>query len=426
MGRLLRLGTSLGIVALASSSYADNTTPNYLPFGERAAMLGNAGFTSPQGEAVYYNPANLGRIDYPSLSVSGSTFLIYDLSVDPYAVVEGVEQPFSASGFVAIPSSLISTYQFGKLTLATAILVPDALTYKNRQTYTFADEQDTILQEVIQQSLWLGVGAGREIAPNLYAGISAFVARDTASQVAVTSALKMSSMARQQSSVSTDTAILNLVGILGIQWQPTPAFGIGLRAQLPTFELSGTQDFWASTIETDEMGVVIPENSTEVEFEDVHASNPTPTDLGLGVSFRPVPRVELLADLGVQLPKTFTTLEIEGTAIEELELETAVRVSLGAELEVGTNKWLRLGGMYNRSANVSLADGGPGKDNYLGFTAGFSFLRDRTITSIGVFGAQSKPETYALTAETDPPQPQIRADARIRLYGALIAISYRL
>ena len=71
------------LVAGERSASADLTNRNYLPFGERASMLGNAGFTSPQGEAVYYNPGNLARIDYPSLSVSGTTFLLYDLSLDP-------------------------------------------------------------------------------------------------------------------------------------------------------------------------------------------------------------------------------------------------------------------------------------------------------------------------------------------------------
>ncbi|MGE0549674.1 MAG: hypothetical protein AB7O24_20645 [Kofleriaceae bacterium] len=408
----------LGLVAVAGSASADNTNPNFLPFGERAAMLGNAGFTSPQGEAVYYNPANLGRIDYPSLSVSGSTFLLYELSMNPYGIVDGVEQPFSASGFVAIPSSLVSTYRFGTWTLASAILVPEALTYKNRQTYRFPDEEDTILNEVIEQSLWLGLGVGREIVPGLYGGVSAFVARDTSSAVSIIHARSLSTMDRIQAAGSTDTAILNVVGILGLHWQPSPMFGVGFRAQLPTIELSGSQDTWTSTIVTDAMGMII--DSTEQAADDLHASNPTPTDLGLGIAVRPVPRVELLADVGVQLPKTITTLEVAGMKETE-KLETAVRVSVGAELEVSTNKWLRLGGMYNRSAATPLANGGPGKENYIGATLGFSFLRDRTITSVGVFGMQSKPEAYV--NGTDPPQ---LSEARVRLYGALIAISYRL
>src|SRR5580765_4587609 len=78
---------------------ADAGNRDYLPFGERAAMLGNAGITSPYGEAVYYNPANLTRIDHPSLSVSGNTYLRYDLSAKPLIVIEGQDQPFSASGF---------------------------------------------------------------------------------------------------------------------------------------------------------------------------------------------------------------------------------------------------------------------------------------------------------------------------------------
>src|SRR5262245_20313674 len=96
LGAVVAVATQVGFERLAR---ADAYNPNSLPIGERAAMLGNTGITSPYGEAVYYNPANLGRIDYPSLSVSGSTYLLYEFSVDPYAYRDSVGRRFSANGF---------------------------------------------------------------------------------------------------------------------------------------------------------------------------------------------------------------------------------------------------------------------------------------------------------------------------------------
>jgi hypothetical protein len=77
------------LVASAAVAQADLANRNYFPFGERAATMGNAGITSPYGDAAYYNPANLTRIGHPSISVSGSTYMIYELSADPLLVLEG-------------------------------------------------------------------------------------------------------------------------------------------------------------------------------------------------------------------------------------------------------------------------------------------------------------------------------------------------
>src|SRR5262245_39557827 len=140
-------------------------------------MLGNAGLTSPFGEAVYYNPANLTRIHHPSLSVSGSTYLRYDISAKPLIVLQGQDQPFAASGFVAIPSTVTSTYKVGDFWLATAVLVPEALDYKNRTTLTSTDLHITILQQQTDQSLWLGGSIAHKLGSTLAIGLSVFVAR---------------------------------------------------------------------------------------------------------------------------------------------------------------------------------------------------------------------------------------------------------
>src|SRR5688572_32926759 len=91
---------ALMIALVPSVSVADPTNRNLIPFGERAAMLGNAGITSPLGESVFYNPANLSRVGHPNLSVTGSTYLLYQLAVDPILVLDGEDQRFEASGFV--------------------------------------------------------------------------------------------------------------------------------------------------------------------------------------------------------------------------------------------------------------------------------------------------------------------------------------
>ncbi|MGE0867595.1 MAG: hypothetical protein AB7P03_03470 [Kofleriaceae bacterium] len=416
----MRLGgllVVLAAVAMPALSLADGNNRNYLPFGERAAMLGNAGFTSPEGEAVYYNPANLARINYPSLSVSGSTYLVYEVGFDPLIHLEGVDQPFSASGFVAIPSSLVSTYQIGSWSLATAILVPEAFAMKNRETLTFNETTTTMLQDLQVQSMWLGAGIAREVAPGWSIGISGFVARETRSDIQIFE-VKSAIVGVSQRSESSDTSIMNLMGIVGVQWQPSRSFGVGLRVQPPSLRLSGTKQVWASSIAVDPMGVMTTDGYS---IDDVPVGQPLPTDIGLGVSVRPHPGAELMIDVGLQLPTSFVAQADPMLGVVTEKLELAPRVGLGAEIEVGSSMLLRLGAMYNRSAAVGLDDGGPGKEDYFGATAGFSMRRGRTITSIGVFGMQSNPEYEIVGSD-----PARRSFATMRMYGGLLAVSYRL
>ncbi len=407
------------LITVTSAARADVANRNYLPFGERSAMLGNAGFCSPNGEAVFYNPANLARIDYPTLSVSGSTFLLYKLTADPYLVIDGEGQPFSASGFVAIPSSLTSTYKVGGWTLATAILVPEAITFKNRQTYEFTNLKATVLSETLSQSLWLGGGVAHQLAPDWYFGASAFVIQETEARVSIQRIEQM--MAVSEASASSDTSVLNVAGVLGLAWQPTRSFNVGLRVATPTVELKGSADIWASQVISSAM-TPMGNMSAEQVYNGVHASKPSPTDLGLGFALRPRAGVEVMLDLGLQLPATITTLDDPVLGTKSVKAVLAPRVGIGGELEIAKHKLIRLGALYNRSSNHQpTTSDSPSRDNYLGVTAGFSFQRDRTVTSIGVFGLQTKSEL--IVQGSDPPR---LSDARVRLYGASIALSYRL
>ena len=227
----------ISIIA-AGDAAADATNPNLLPFGERVSMLANAGITSARGEAVYYNPANLARIEHPELSVSGSTFLRFELSSDALLVLQGEDQPFDASGFVAIPSTLVSTYKVAGWSLATAILVPDAFKLKNRVTFESADLRITQLLDQERQSLWLGLGAARPVGSTLSVGLSAFAGHESSAElnfIRVQAGDPVVEVFEQLSNV--DTSVVNLNLIAGVYWQPDPRFGIGGRVRAAPIRL---------------------------------------------------------------------------------------------------------------------------------------------------------------------------------------------
>ncbi len=406
---------------LGRPAAADVSNRNILPFGERAAFLGNAGITSQRGDAVFYNPANLARIEDANLSVSANVYAVVDLKADPFLVIEGEEQPFEASGFLSIPSTLVSTYQIGSWALATAVLVPEAIELRNRITFDSPSLHVTLLQAQEQESLYLGAGAAHAIGPGLTAGLSVFVAKEAVLDLSFVRSEVVSDPPVVSEFISnTDTTVFNLTAVAGMYWQASSRLGIGARAHVPPIRLTGSADIYQSvSVPGDDM------LTSEDEWEDVHASAPLPWDLGVGVSLRATPKLELLADINVQLPDTLTTVDepdIEAIGTVRVETVVAPRVGVGAEWEFLSQAWLRLGALYNGSAFREPETGSDEpKEDYYGVTGGLAWQKDRTHTAIGGFFLRSDAEL--LVDGTDPPR---QSDARTLLYGALLTVSYRL
>jgi hypothetical protein len=412
-------GAFLMLACLSGSTdaIADTTNPDLIPFGERASMLANAGITSPKGEAVYYNPANLTRIGHPELSVSGSTYLRFDLSTDALIVLQGEDQPFDASGFIAIPSTLVSSYQIGDWALATAVLLPDVFALKNRVTFETADLRLTQVIDQERQSLWIGTGVARRITPDLSVGLSAFVAHETDSSLSFLHAEFAETMETYERFTNVDRSVLNLDAIAGAFWQLAPSFGVGARVRAVPIRLTGSGDVYQS-----EVLAGMEDMTAEVELEDVHVSRPAPWDVGVGISFRPADTLELVADLDVQLPATLRTMDDPVLGVEESEVVAAPRVGVGADWELASRKWLRLGLVYNQSATREPdAESEGTRETYYGVTGGFAWSKGRTTTALGGFFLRG--DASFIIAGSDPPR---EGDAVARLYGAMLTVSYSL
>ena len=406
----------------AHRAAADLENPGFLPFGERASFLGNAGITSPTGEAVYYNPANLARIDQPNLSVSGNIYVRFQLETDAILSIEGVDQPFKASGFISNPSTLISTYEIGGWSLASAVLIPEALELKNRATLASPSLRVTVLQDHAEESLWIGGGIARSLTPSLRVGVSVFFTRESTADINLLRFEVTTETERLVSEVvtNTDQSVLNLVAIPGVHWQATDALGIGLRARTPPIKLSGSADIYQSFLTPGD-----DEGTFEQEFADVNVSAPAPLELGVGISYRATPRLELVLDGNLQLPGTLTTVdepEIPEIGTTEVEVEWAPRVGVGMDWQVGSAWWLRLGGLYNQSALPRPKQAGDDvREDFYGVTGGVAWQKDRTTTALGTFYLYSPVDM--LVEGSDPVR---KADASEKLYGALLTIAYRL
>ncbi len=419
--RPVRLLPALLILCLALAARpaaADELNRNFMPFGERAAFLGNAGITSELGEAVFYNPANLSRIKDPNISVSGNLYARFEVEADPLLVIEGEDQPFRASGFFSNPSTLVSTYRPGGWSVATAVLIPEAVEFRNRVTFDSPSLRTTLLQEQQQESLWIGAGVAREIAPGLAAGIGAFVIKESASELLFVHSEVTTPATVSEFTSSFDFTVWNLSAIAGLSWQPHPKLGLGVRTQPPPLRLTGSGDIYRATVIASAM-----DSTLEEELEDVEVSRPLPWDIGAGLSFRPTPRLELVLDANLQLPATLTRLDDPRVDREEVDVKLAPRVGAGVEWQLVSPLWLRFGVLYNRSSapEPQTSDDEP-REHYYGVTGGIAWQKGRTQTSVGGFLLRT--DTTLLVAGSDPVRES--EDARTLFYGALLAVTYRL
>jgi hypothetical protein len=396
----------------ARPAAADQTNRNLLPVGEREAFMANTGLTSASVGAVFYNPANLARLGHATVSLSGTTLLLFDVQSDVFIVIDGEDQAFEVSGFLPIPSSLVSTYLIGPWTVATSVLVPDVIELSNRQTYETPASRTTILQKNKTDDLWLGASAARRIGSRVSLGLSVFGIKRTKAELLFFQFNRPEEVT--QLIVDVNTSVVGISALAGVHVQVTPEIDVGARVQSPMFTILDSGTYYTTTLVAGAMPGFL---ETDVELDEVR--NPLPIDLGLGVSVRPVKGVEIAADVNVQLGQEYVEYEAPGLS-NEVTLEPALRASLGAEIAIGSAGAVRGGVQYNGSATGELLAEGDVREDYVGVTAGFTWRGDRTTTGLGAFFLRSFGEVIPVGAvdRTEPVQSSI--------FGALYTVAYSL
>lgn len=408
---------ALFILAFGPDARADPANRNLLPIGEREALLANAGITSATGGAAFYNPANLARVDHPSLSMTGTTLLHFQLSSDAFLVIEGVDQPFEASGFLTVPASLVSTYKIGDWSLATSVLVPDVFEIENRSTFESPSASTTLLLKTSSQDLWLGLSGAHSIGDDVHLGVSVFGAQHASSSTTMFQIID-TTMPNTASQITSNESlsVVGVTAVVGAYWQAHPRLGIGARVQTPLVKISGSADIYNTVVQSGAMDAV-----TEFEADGVDANRELPWDVGVGLSVLPADRVELLLDVNVQLPNTYREIEDPALGGDETELETALRVSAATEIAVTDSVRAQLGVLYNGSANPAPTEGGGVVENYVGVTGGVSWHSGRTTTGLGAFYLHGDAEMVPLFDSTGR-----TVSSSARLVGGLITVAYRL
>jgi hypothetical protein len=403
------------VIALlgTTAAHADVANRNLLPMGEREAFLANTGNTSVSPGASFYNPAGLALLEHSSIALSGTTFLRFEIETDAFLVVDGEDQPFEASGFLPIPASLISTYRAGAWTLATSVIVPDVIAFANRQTFVTDTTSVTILQNNARNDLWLGGSLARRIGDRIAVGVSLFGIYRTSANFVFFQVVRPEGVT--QVTADSSTSVLGVSAIGGVRVELTDRLALGARIQSPMVQVLASGEVYQSVLSTGEMGGL---TEATAELEDVQ--DPLPTDVGLGLSFRPFAALELMADVNVQLATPYAEYaENEVTGASRVDVHPAWRASVAGELAIGDKSVVQLGAMWNTSAIRNTVDGGT-REDYAGVTGGLVRRSGRTRTGLGAFVLRSFGKSRPLF------DPAREVDAHTTGYGVLLTTAYQL
>jgi hypothetical protein len=416
----LLLALSAAVALAPSPSRATAENPNVYPFGEREALVGNAGVAGGTSTgAVYYNPAALSRLGQGRLSVSGSTYLQLNTHADRYAVIEDTASPYDSSGFETIPSTVISIFPGERWTFATFVLVPESSRLQNQQVFESPNVRLTVADVENTSDLWLGGSASFWVDDRWSLGASLYGVQHKifGQQTAVGYFPTAPSDAGVMQVGSVQASTIGVGVILGALCVVEPGRQLGLRVQLPVLRLGGSASGYGAA-----MNYTNPTfASNEINVRDVRAEYQTPWDVTLGYRTQATSSLTFVADVGLQLGTEYDLFP--DSALSTItKLDPTPRLGAGAELTVSPTLTLGLGALFNPSARHGLdsRDEASFRQDVWGLTGGAYLGGGRIRTGLGLFALFGKGEVIPYN-DPNNPSPLSR-----RAYGASLTFTYFL
>ena len=409
-------------IFFASLTWADNSNTNrqILPIGESEAFLGNAGVGRAHDTgSVFYNPAGLMELDSGRVSMTGSLYLNFSTQSDAIVRFDNTDVGYQASGFNTIPAFYVATMRFSDLwSGAFSVLVPNYIEVENRVSFTTPNTRGNIVQNLRSNDLWLGVSLAHQIDSSWNIGVSLYGIQH---QEAQTIALDANFPAMANNTVTTSLSqeklsVLGLSAILGISYFVTDRFELGLRAQSPLIQMSGTADTFQSVHQVANGAVT----SKGEDLRGTPAAYRLPVDFTLGTAWTPSDWAALLLDVSLQLGASYSS--IPGSALSDsVNLKPTPRFNLGVELRPTPHLPIRAGFYYNPSANgMDPTQDGYLSENFYGVTAGVGINSSKVETGVGAFYLWSSGK--AVPVNGNGSSSLLRSHAS----GVLLTVSYLL
>lgn len=327
------------------NAHAAYSNYNSVMVGDRAAGMGGA-FTAMTGDPagiIYYNPANLSLMKGNSLSAAVSVYHKYDSSFGDQDSFEDSTKRINQGSFKSIPASSGSILSFGHFAFGLSILVPDYNFYQGEVN----NQNDNISTfQKLDQSLWVGVGFGKNWTEDTSWGFSVYY-----------TALDAQINTRDQSSLNsgTDTkqivderSITNnsLLYIAGITHKLNDSWKIAASYRFNPIEISGKGSYYSSSIDTTGSN----DGATQLFEKSVDTDQAIPTRLALGVSYESASKSVFSFDLVSYGAANFQDFQDKDYS-RNYKYVNIVNVHLGYEYFVNPQVKIRTGLYSNLSSH---------------------------------------------------------------------------
>lgn len=389
--------------------------PNFMPFGEQEAYLGNAGiaFADSSG-AVYYNPGALGFTTERKASVYGNAYAFNNYS-NKIPIGNGAPDfVFSSNSYMGVPLSSVTIFGGSPWTYAFSVNMPYSAQTSSKAKIEVGNANLNITQDTSEGSLWIGPTVARRLSDRWSVGASLFAARfylNTNMIIAVNGG--------SNESTSTARASINdwaLLTVLGVQFRASEVWAFGLRVQSPSLEIRGRTDYFS-------VDVAKNGKQTITDEADIHSRYRRPFQVGIGTQFSPSASTVILFDLNAQLPVHFDSAPSRPLVNNRVDTEFRMRANLGVKTRLGATHYLLGGLMYNPSTEpdrkmdtFTLAGV---RESFRGVTMGLQKDLGALTTNVGGFYLWSKSE-ITIASRSDV------AVYRHQVYGLLLTASYKL
>ncbi|MDY0298231.1 MAG: outer membrane protein transport protein [Candidatus Cloacimonadaceae bacterium] len=337
--------------------------------GSRATSMGGAfRGLSDDSSAMYWNPAGLGFMDENSVSLGG-TFIMPSAKWDPSGTTVTNIPGFTAKEYeankkvVAFPNAFLTMAKNPRLKYGLGVYVPYGLgttwdAYKMPGAPYVYDDAASFPEEEMMSSIAvidMHPSIAYQVLPNLSVGMGMSVMYGT---IDITQ-LKFPSSTAAPMSIDLSGTGIGVGANMGVLFKPTRCVAIGLSGKLPSsIDMEGdiSMHLWAPAI---------PDSTPAMKLggkSDIDATLDLPGDIGIGIAYTKFENLTLTMDYAYTMWESLDEVKVKikdpiiiadpNNPYAEVPLafkwENTHRVSLGAEYQMGMNKY-RLGFFYDQT-----------------------------------------------------------------------------
>ncbi len=355
---------------------------NSILIGDQAAGMGGAytALTSDASALAWYNPATLAFLEGQSFSAAVGIYKKFDIRYAQDESLEKASLRVNQGFFRALPSSTGSVVRYEDFlkdyTLALSIVTPSYESFKGK-IKSSADFVSAF--EMVDESIWVGVGIGRKISSNESLGLTLYYTARSLSK-SVTDITNVSSTDKKIYTEQKDYFQNALVPILGYYREISPRFRWGLSLRLPALPIAGEGSYSDSFIDT------TSSSQPTTNYDSLKSRMKVPMKETVGIAFAPSGKWLFSFDLSHYHRLKYRDLE-EPAVAETIQHNELWNAALGGQYLWNQKLKFRGGLFTNLSAHPNpdpaLVRGQGDRVDQLGFSANASLLSGKIEYTFG-------------------------------------------